>query len=176
MERITQLTNKSNQFNLTTKRYNAAEMQEVADSPDYVRLYGKLADKFGDNGLVSVVIASHYRPELVSGPNQGAGYQNPRDLHIVLWLMSCRVLKRDMELAMLDRLVEEAKKAGIEYIYGYYYPTAKNGMVKDFYDQVLGFEKLDEDEEGNKTYRLEVAGYQPKTVAIEINGGGYGGK
>ena len=72
-------------------------------------LYGKLEDKFGDNGVVSVVIAQ----------------KEEKAAHIRLWLMSCRVLKRDMELAMLDELVERCQEAGIEEIYGYYYPTAK---------------------------------------------------
>ena len=94
MNRIVQLTNKSNQFNLTTKRYTLSEMESLATNPAYIRLYGKLEDKFGDNGVVSVII----------------GKKEKDGLHIELWLMSCRVLKRDMELAMLDKLVEESKK------------------------------------------------------------------
>lgn len=84
-------------------------MEQVADSPNYIRLYGRLRDKFGDNGIVSVVIGE------ISGDA----------LHIDLWLMSCRVLKRDMELAMLDELVEQCRTRGIHTIYGYYYQTAK---------------------------------------------------
>ena len=89
LARITQLTNKSNQFNVTTRRYTPAEMESVFEDDGYIRLYGKLIDKFGDNGVVSVVI----------------GRKNGTALDIDLWLMSCRVLKRDMEFAMLDRLV-----------------------------------------------------------------------
>ncbi|HJB61280.1 MAG TPA: HAD-IIIC family phosphatase, partial [Candidatus Ruminococcus gallistercoris] len=135
--RITQLTNKSNQFNVTTKRYTPAEMEATFESPDYIRLYGKLIDKFGDNGVVSVVI----------------GRKNGKTLDIELWLMSCRVLKRDMELAMLDRLVERCREAGIETIRGYYYPTAKNNMVRGLFDS-FGFEKVSEDADGSTVWQL----------------------
>ena len=102
LQRIAQLTNKTNQFNLTTRRFTQCEMEEITASGDYIRLYGKLADKFGDNGIVSVVI----------------GRIDGKVLHMELWLMSCRVLKRNMEYAMLDRLVAKAKEAGIEAIRG----------------------------------------------------------
>lgn len=151
LQRITQLTNKSNQFNVTTKRYTAAEMEEIYESSDYVRLYGKLEDKFGDNGVVSVVI----------GKIEGG------ELNIELWLMSCRVLKRDMEFAMLDRLCEEARKLSISKIIGNYYPTAKNSMVKDLFDK-FGFEKISEDEQGNKKYILDVNSYENKNHHIKI--------
>ncbi len=92
MGRIAQLTNKSNQFNLTTQRFTQAQIEQMAADEKYITLYGKLADKFGDNGVVSVVIAE----------------KDGNCAHIRLWLMSCRVLKRDMELAMLDGLAETA--------------------------------------------------------------------
>lgn len=139
LARIAQLTNKSNQFNLTTKRYTQAEIEEVALSNDYLTLYGELNDCFGENGVVSVVI----------------GKKEKKKLHIDLWLMSCRVLKRDMEKAMLDVLVKKAKEEKIEKIVGYYYPTAKNKMVKDFYG-LQGFEKISEDEEGNSVWHLDL--------------------
>ena len=151
IDRITQLTNKSNQFNLTTKRYTPAQMQEVYESDIYIRLFGKLSDKFGDNGVVSVVI----------------GKKQDNELHIDLWLMSCRVLKRDMEYAMLDRLAEESKKQGITKLKGYYYPTAKNKMVKNLYSD-FGFEKLSEDEQGNAVYELDISGYERKCKVIEF--------
>lgn len=114
--RISQLTNKSNQFNLTTKRYTQAEVEEVAVSDKHIALYGRLEDKFGDNGVVSVVIGSITEDVL----------------NMELWIMSCRVLKRDMEFAMIDALVSEAIKRKIRLIRGYYYPTMKNAMVKTF--------------------------------------------
>ena len=139
MARIAQLTNKSNQFNLTTKRYTQAEIENVSSDGSHITLYGKLVDKFGDNGVVSVVIGNHIDDRL----------------DIELWIMSCRVLKRDMEFAMMDALVNACKKRKIKEIYGYYYPTAKNGMVKDFY-AIQGFEKINEDTNGNTTWKYSL--------------------
>ena len=150
--RITQLTNKSNQFNLTTKRYTQTEMEEVWHSPNYIRLYGKLIDKFGDNGVVSVVI----------------GEKREDTLHIDLWLMSCRVLKRDMEQAMLDTLVETCRQNGISKIRGYYYPTKKNGMVRELYG-TFGFAKISEDENGNTVWELPIEGYENQNRYIEVS-------
>ncbi len=152
MARIAQLTNKSNQFNLTTKRLSQADIEHMAEDSSYITLYGKLADKFGDNGVVSVVI----------------GKIKEDALHIELWLMSCRVLKRDMEFAMMDRLTEECKKRGIARIYGYYYPTAKNKMVENFYG-LQGFTLKNRDDEGNAEWEYEIpAAYENKNRYIEI--------
>lgn len=154
MSRISQLTNKSNQFNLTTRRYSQTEIEETASDPMNITLYGKLEDKFGDNGVVSVVI----------------GKRKENTLHIDLWLMSCRVLKRDMEFAMMDELVEKCQSAGITKIVGYYYPTAKNGMVKDFY-AMQGFAKVAEYENGNTVWEYAVTPqYEKKNKVIEVNG------
>ena len=151
MARIAQLTNKSNQFNLTTKRYSQSEIEAIAQDEKYITLYGKLEDKFGDNGVVSVVI----------------GEVEGNTLHIRLWLMSCRVLKRDMEFAMMDTLVEKCKEQGIDTIYGYYYPTAKNAMVREFYS-LQEFVKITEDEQGNTTWKYEIpAEYSYKNEVIE---------
>lgn len=156
MSRIAQLTNKSNQFNLTTKRYSQSEIEEVASDSNRITLYGRLEDKFGDNGVVSIVIGR------IDGEQRD-------ELHMELWLMSCRVLKRDMEYAMMDELVNRAKAAGIKKIYGYYYPTAKNAMVKEFYS-LQGFEKIAEDEAGNTTWEFVVDdSYEKKQQVIEIN-------
>ncbi len=151
LPRITQLTNKSNQFNVTTKRYTQAEMEAVAKSDAHIRLYGRLEDSFGDNGIVSVVI----------------GRKEAAALHIELWLMSCRVLKRDMEFAMLDALVKTAREQGIEEIIGYYYPTKKNAMVAQLYG-TFGFEKLSEDADGNSVWKLRTQEYQNKNDVIRI--------
>ena len=156
LERITQLTNKSNQFNLTTRRYTTAQMKTVTESDEYIRLYGKLIDKFGDNGVVSVVI----------------GKKNGSVLDIELWLMSCRVLKRDMELAMLDALAEKAKSQGLETLRGYYYPTAKNKMVRELY-KTFGFKKISEDEEGNTVWELALDGYEAQNHVIDVHGNSY---
>lgn len=152
MARIAQLTNKSNQFNLTTKRYSQTEIEEVAKNKNYITLYGKLSDIFGDNGVVSVVI----------------GHILGKTLEIDLWIMSCRVLKRDMEFAMMDALVKKAKEAGIDTIKGFYYPTMKNGMVKYFYAE-QGFTKINEDEQGNTEWEFDLKKeYENKNKFIKM--------
>jgi FkbH-like protein len=117
LDRIFQLTNKTNQFNLTNKRCSRGELESCMGSHSHLHLYGKLADKFGDNGLVSVIL----------GAVKGV------ELHLELWLMSCRVLQRDMEKAMFDQLVAEAANRGITEIFGYYKESPKNAMVRDHY-------------------------------------------
>lgn len=151
IQRITQLTNKSNQFNLTTKRFTLSQMEELYKSSGYIRLCGRLTDKFGDNGIVSVVI----------------GKINGESLDIILWLMSCRVLKRDMEYAMLDTLVKNAAQRGIKKLKGYYYPTAKNKMVRTLYSD-FGFEKIYEDSEKNTVWSLDINGYGEKNKVITV--------
>lgn len=151
LERISQLTNKSNQFNLTTKRYTLADIESVYKSDKYLTLYGKLSDIFGDNGVVSVVI----------------GEIKEKVLHIDLWIMSCRVLKRDMEVAMMDTLVKHATSLEIEKIIGYYYPTEKNKMVENFYQQ-QGFNLISVDNDNNKKYELIVSAYEMRNKVIEV--------
>jgi len=155
LSRIAQLTNKSNQFNLTTRRYTQTEVELAADDKKNITLYGKLADKFGDNGIVAITIG-----ELAGNT-----------CHIILWLMSCRVLKRDMEFAMMDELVKHCKAHNVTTIKGYYYPSAKNAMVKNFYE-TQGFALEGEDEQGNKTYRFVIPKeYECKNQYIEVDNG-----
>lgn len=152
MARIAQLTNKSNQFNLTTKRYTQSEIEETALDDNYLTLYGKLEDKFGDNGVVSVVI----------------GHIKENICHVDLWIMSCRVLKRDMEFAMMDMLAKQCVARGVTEIRGYYYPTVKNKMVKEFY-ALQGFDKVSEDELGNTVWKLNVnEQYKNKNHVIQV--------
>ena len=151
MDRIVQLTNKTNQFNLTTRRYTAAEM-EAAIENNHIGIYGKLTDRFGDNGLISIVL----------------GRRELDVLHLDLWLMSCRVLKRDMELAMLDILVEHARAANVTTLRGYYLPTNKNGMVADQYEK-LGFERNLIDSAGkNSVWTLSLQTYTSRNRHIRI--------
>lgn len=153
MSRIAQLTNKSNQFNLTTKRYTQDEIEATARDDKYITLYGKLVDKFGDNGVVAITI----------------GEIDSNVCNITLWLMSCRVLKRDVEFAMMDELVRQCMERGVMTIRGFYYPTAKNKMVADFYDK-QGFTLNSTDEEGNKIYSLNISGgYENKNRYIEVS-------
>ena len=150
--RIAQLTNKSNQFNLTTKRMTQAEVEQMAQDPGYITLYGKLKDKFGDNGVVSLVI----------------GKKNGDTLELILWLMSCRVLKRDMEQAMLDTLVWQSRESGIRKLHGYGYKTAKNAMVKDFYG-AMGFQKLSEKDGDSEWEYVIPEKYENKNLVIDVN-------
>lgn len=152
--RIAQLTNKSNQFNLTTRRYTQSEIEQIAADPGYITLYGRLEDKFGDNGVVSLII----------GKSEG------KMLKVELWLMSCRVLKRDMEFAMMDALVAECRKRGIDTIMGFYYRTAKNAMVKDFYG-MMGFDRIgDGPSEGDSEWKFAIPkNYECKNTVIDVN-------
>lgn len=172
MARIAQLTNKSNQFNLTTRRYTQSDVEQFAGSSDYITRYGKLEDKFGDNGVVSVVIGRKGSMTDVSVYQTGERVTSASGndvLHLELWLMSCRVLKRDMESAMLDSMVEACKECGIRTIMGYYYPTAKNAMVKDFYD-IMGFTKICEQEDGNTVWQFDIPdAYEKKNTVIAVN-------
>ena len=152
LQRITQLTNKSNQFNLTTKRYSDTDMQKVFESDRYIRLYGRLSDRFGDNGIVSVVI----------------GEKNNDNLSIDLWLMSCRVLKREMEFAMLDTLVAQCRLQNIRTITGYYFKTAKNNMVSELYKD-FGFSPVKKFENGDSVWKLDISDYKNLNHAIRIN-------
>ena len=152
LERIAQLTNKSNQFNLTTRRYTLAEIDAASRNSQQIGLYGKLSDRFGDNGLVSVVLGSI----------------DDRRLYLDLWLMSCRVLKREMEVAMLDVMVARARARGLSELVGCYLPTAKNNMVADHYEK-LGFSSLSRNEEtGATTWSLDIARYEPRSRHIRV--------
>lgn len=151
LARIAQLTNKSNQFNLTTKRYTQQEIEKITADENYITLYGRLEDQYGDNGVVSICI----------------GHKDGETCHIDLWLMSCRVLKREMEYAMMDTFVEKCRNEGLKEIRGYYYPTAKNSMVKSFYG-LLGFEKLNEDQNGSVWRLLLDDSYNNKNKHIQV--------
>lgn len=151
IDRITQLINKTNQFNLTTKRYTISEIEAISHNKSFIPLYGKLTDKFGDNGLISIVIG-----ELIDNK-----------CFIDTWLMSCRVLKRDMEFAMLDILVSECKKRDVSEIVGTYKKTLKNNMVADMYTE-FGFELVD-DSDDVKSWKLLIKDYDKKKVTIKIN-------
>lgn len=152
-DRITQLINKTNQFNVTTRRYTQSEIEAIASSTAHITLYGRLVDKFGDNGLISIMI----------------GEVQETELHIDLWLMSCRVLKRGMEEAMFDQLVASALAQKITVIVGYYYPTAKNAMVSGLFEQ-MGFTKFEQTSSGETTWRFDIhKDYKRKNLLIEVD-------
>jgi FkbH-like protein len=159
-ERIAQLTNKTNQFNLTTRRYTLAEIESTVSDGHHIGIYGKLTDRFGDNGLISIVLGR-------------VDAEDPSILHLDLWLMSCRVLKREMEVAMLDGIAERARDKGIARLIGTYIPTAKNGMVKDHYKK-LGFSPVSRDEHSldprdeSTRWSLEITNYLARSRHIRI--------
>jgi len=151
-DRITQLTNKTNQFNLTTRRYTLPEIKAAAESGEAVTLYGRLKDKFGDNGVVSVMLGT------VAGDA----------VRIDLWLMSCRVFKRDMELAMFDEFLASARRRGVRTIVGDYVPTAKNRLVADLYSQ-LGFTLRETRDDGSSVWEYAIPdGYENQCQHIRI--------
>jgi FkbH-like protein len=148
LPRIAQLLQRSNQFNLTTRRYSLAECEAMmAGEPACLPLYVSLSDKFGANGLISVIILK-LRPPV---------------LEIDSWLMSCRVLGRGVEQYAMNWIVTFARTHGFESIVGTYIPTPKNGMVKEFYGQ-FGFTQMEERTDGETVWQLTVRSYSPATV------------
>lgn len=146
--RVAQLSQRSNQFNLRTIRYTEADVQAMAEDENVIDLCFTLEDKFGDNGLVAVVIMKPLDTEI---------------LFVDTWFMSCRVLKRGMENFTLNIMVSKAKQAGYKRIVGEYLPTPKNMMVKSHYEN-LGFTQI----EGTTTeqYSLDVDKYEIKECYI----------
>jgi len=137
--RIAQLINKSNQFNLTTKRYTEAQIASMQDDPAYFTLQVRLSDTFGDNGMIAAVICRRATAE---------------QWEIDTWLMSCRVLGRRVENMTLLAVLDQAKKEGVRKLIGTYIPTDRNKLVQEHYPK-LGFQ-LVKIENQVSTYELEV--------------------
>ncbi|MCG7499640.1 HAD-IIIC family phosphatase [Vibrio sp. Of7-15] len=153
LSRIAQLTNKTNQFNLTTQRYTEQEISALSESDQHVTLYGRLSDCYGDNGLVSVIV----------------GRIVGKALHVELWLMSCRVIKREFELAMFTALKTFAVKADCEEIIGTYIPTTKNALVAEHYPS-LGFDFVQQHDNGHTIWKLALTNSpQHQEIPITIN-------
>lgn len=143
--RVAQLSQRSNQFNLRTVRYTDGEIAALGASDKHVCLSFTLEDKFGDNGLICVIIMEK---------------RDEKMLFVDTWFMSCRVLKRGMENFTLNTMVEYAKAHGFERIVGEYIPTLKNEMVKEHYTN-LGFSPI-----GDNLYELNIQGYEPRECYI----------
>jgi len=150
--RITQLINKTNQFNLTVKRLNLEDVIKISKNLNFLTISGNLIDKFGDNGLVTVLV----------------GKIKKQAIDITIWLMSCRVFNRNLELALFDHLVSLCKKKGISTIYGYYIKGKKNFIVKDFYE-TLGFKKVKSKKTENKWEFKITKKYITKNKMIKVN-------
>lgn len=142
LTRITQLTNKTNQFNLTTKRMTEKDIEYIMNDDLSISLYAKLDDKFGENGLVSVM----------QGNIKGSS------VSIDLWLMSCRVFKRTLEYTIFYEFAKLARSKNINTIIGKYMPTKKNKIVSDIYKE-LGFSMVDENN-GTLTFELNLLAYE----------------
>ncbi len=149
LPRIAQLIQRSNQFNVTTRRYSEAECARMMEDHSILPLYVKLSDKLGDHGLISVVILQ------VQG----------EDLCIRDWLMSCRVLSRGVEQHVMNEIFRYAAKVGATQVIGFYFPTPKNEMVRELYRQ-FGFSPVLEADASTK-WSLSVQAYQPTKVYIK---------
>ena len=149
LPRIAQLIQRSNQFNLMTHRYSEAACEAMMNDKSLAPLTLKLSDKFGDYGLISVVIL------------KPAG----QDLEIDEYLMSCRVLQRGVENFAMNNIFAYAARQGAKRVVGHYIPTAKNQMVKDFF-RSFGFEMISEDEAGASQWALAVQDYQPREALM----------
>ena len=143
--RVAQLSQRSNQFNLRTERYTDSDIEKIELDSDYYSFTFGLEDKFGDNGLICVVI--------LKAENKNVAF-------IKTWFMSCRVLKRGMENFVLNTLVNFVKEKGFIILKGEYIPTAKNEMVKDHYLN-LGFQMKD------KYWELDILNFIPKNNYIK---------
>jgi FkbH-like protein len=144
LKRIVQLINKTNQFNLTTRRYTEEEVAALIDAPNAIGLHFRLTDSLGDNGIIGILIARLDKADA--------------KMTIDTWLMSCRVLGRQVESACMNILAARARNRGVTEIIGEFIPTAKNGMVKEHY-QKLGFQALSENQSERSLWRLQLENY-----------------
>ncbi|MCE6960023.1 HAD-IIIC family phosphatase [Cereibacter sphaeroides] len=154
--RVTQLINKTNQFNLTTRRYTEAEVEAMIADPDILTFCVRLTDRFGDNGIVCVVLG-RLRPDGEGG----------RLLEVDTWLMSCRVLGRRVEEAVAAVIAGAARDAGASTVVGCYRPTPKNGMVADLFPR-LGFHPAGGDGH-SALWRLDLAAPPPPPPHIRLS-------
>ncbi|MDE2582537.1 MAG: hypothetical protein KGL52_12960, partial [Rhodospirillales bacterium] len=155
LPRIVQLINKSNQFNLTTKRYTEEDVRAVMDDRRAFGLQLRLLDRFGDNGVIAIVI----------GRLDEAGAAE-----IDTWLMSCRVLGRQVEPTTLNLVAAQAQALGARTLVGRYLPTKKNGMVKDHYAK-LGFTVTATAPDGASRAELDLAAFTPIPTFIHVTEG-----
>lgn len=156
--RISQLINKSNQFNLTTRRYTETQVAALEADPSICSYQVRLRDRFGDSGMIAVLIARRLQ------------HQGEPALDIDTWLMSCRVLGRKVEEAMLRELAMTARAAAIRWLIGRYIPTAKNSMVKEHYAK-LGFELCPMNaggETGETVWLFDVSTYQASALPMTV--------
>jgi len=151
--RIAQLVNKSNQFNLTTRRYTEADIARFETDPGVFDLQARLTDRFGDNGMISVVM---FRT-------------GPEEWLCDTWLMSCRVLKRRVEEAVLAAVADAARAAGAKRLVGDYLPSEKNRMVAGHFEG-LGFAAAGDLPGGGTRWVLELDGWRVPELPMRLTG------
>ena len=164
--RIVQLINKSNQYNLTTRRYTEPEILAAENDPDVFTLQVRLADVFGDNGMISVIIIRPAQASDTSGSAVESTWA------IDTWLMSCRVLGRKVEHMVLAEILRHARARGITKLIGSYIPTDRNALVIDHYSK-LGFTKISADPAGLTQWQLLVASASPDSAPMQIISRGF---
>jgi len=150
--RVAQLINKSNQYNLTTRRYSENEVEAVERDATRHAVQIRLVDRFGDNGIISVIIAD----------------KGPEAWTIDTWLMSCRVLGRRVQEAVLAHLAAAAGAEGARRLVGRYIPSPKNRMVAGHYES-LGFERVQATPQGETEWRLELADFVAPELPMRID-------
>jgi FkbH-like protein len=155
-QRIAQLINKSNQFNLTTRRYTEAEVEAAQRDPACFTLQVRLTDRFGDNGMISVIICRE---------------RGDTAWEIDTWLMSCRVLGRGVEAAVLTELSHHARERGIRSLIGIYRPTNRNAMVREHYPK-LGFALHGEGQDGTTEWQISTEADVP-SVRMAVRRAGF---
>jgi FkbH-like protein len=154
LTRITQLYNKTNQFNLTTERFTEPEVASQMLDPKLLTLQFRLSDRFGDSGIIALLTA-RLRP-------------NGTEAVIDSFLMSCRVLGRHIEHACFNTLAEQCLALGISRLTGIYRPSPKNGLVAQLYQQ-LGFELFSETSSGETHWLLDLHTFEPLPNFCEVN-------
>ena len=152
IERVAQLTQKTNQLNLCTHRYTDAQIEVIKGSTTQSYISLSVKDKFGDSGLTGVAIVSY-----------AGGHGEIND-----FLMSCRVMGRNIEFAFMDYIMDFLKNKGCDTVSAQYLPTMKNKPVADFYDKA-GISMIEESEEAKK-YAINSSDYKRKNINyIKVN-------
>ena len=155
LPRIVQLINKTNQFNLTTRRHDEAAVQALIDDPQALTMQIRLVDRLGDHGMIAAVIGRMEAPDT---------------LFIDTWLMSCRVLGRQVEHATMNVLAAQARRQGVSRIVGEYHPTARNGMVRNHYRD-LGFREAGSYPGGSERWECHIPEFTPLATCIAVEAG-----
>jgi FkbH-like protein len=163
--RIVQLINKTNQFNLTTRRVHDRDIERAIDNHGLLGLQFRLKDVYGDNGMIGVILCEPASADRMRAEGFAVEHVSAGDLCVDLWLMSCRVLGRQVEEAMMNILVEQAVIRGAGRIFGQYIPTPKNTMVRDHYGR-MGFDLVGASSAGSTLWSLDVTRYEPREARI----------